>query len=93
MVVGVDVLSERQRRARLPLYFVCLSRRRWRLCDWDFFMALVGCGGTSVIRTLVRVAVGERDGQRGALFGHGVQKRADKILAPTDEVVCVLRNC
>ena len=72
MVVGVDMLFERQRRARLPLYFVCLSRRRRRLCDWDFFVALVGCGGIIVTRALVRVAVRERDGQRGSLFGHVV---------------------
>jgi len=92
MVVGVDMLAERQRRARLPLHFVRLSRRRRRLCDWKLFMALVRCCGIVAVGALVRVGLWERDGQRRAVVGHGVCNRANKILAPTDEVVFMHRS-
>lgn len=42
------------------------------MCDRELFVALVGRGGIVEIGALVRVGVWERDGQRGAVFGHDV---------------------
>lgn len=55
-------------------------------------MALVGRGGIVEIGALVRVGVRERDAQRRVVFGHDVQKHANKNFARSDGVLCMLRN-
>jgi hypothetical protein len=92
MIVGVDVLSKRQRRARLSLHLIRLPwRRRW-LCDWKLFMALVRRGGKVVVGALVRVGVRQRDEHGRAVLRHGIRKCAKLIPAQTVEVVDVDRS-
>jgi hypothetical protein len=80
MVVGVDVLSQRQGCTRLSLNFVGLSRRRRRLCDCELFMALVGCSREVVVGAPVRVNVRKREEQRRAVLSHGVANWKHEIL-------------